>query len=81
MPSLPLMEDVALVRALRRLDPHALVPLDATALTSAARWERDGWLRRSARNLLCLALWRAGLSPAMIARLYAPPRTPRRTRA
>ncbi len=74
MPRLPLMEDVALVRGLRRLDARALVPLDAAALTSAARWERDGWLRRSARNLLCLALWRAGVPPAMIARLYAPAR-------
>ena len=71
MPRLPLMEDVALVRNIRRLDPSALVALDATALTSAAPWERDGWLRRSARNLLCLALWRAGLPPAMVARVYA----------
>lgn len=79
MPRLPLMEDVALVRALHRLDPRGPAALDAAAMTSAARWERDGWLRRSARNLLCLALWRAGLPPAMIARLYAPPparRTP-----
>ena len=76
MPRLPLMEDVALVRNLRRIDPRTLVALDATALTSAARWERDGWLRRSARNLLCLALWRAGLPPAIIARLYAPARRP-----
>ncbi len=76
MPRLPLMEDVALVRALRRLDPRGPAALDAGALTSAARWERDGWLRRSSRNLLCLALWRAGLPPAMIARLYAPTRRP-----
>ncbi len=74
MPRLPLMEDVALVRNIRRLAPSALVALDATALTSAARFERDGWWRRSARNLLCLALWRAGLSPAMIVRVYAPAR-------
>ncbi|MGI4975308.1 MAG: TIGR04283 family arsenosugar biosynthesis glycosyltransferase [Janthinobacterium lividum] len=82
MPCLPLMEDVALVRALRRLDPRGPAALDADALTSAARWERDGWLCRSSRNLLCLALWRAGLPPAMIARLYAPPHAaPRRTDA
>lgn len=74
MPRLPLMEDVALIRALNRLDPRGPAGLDAAALTSAARWERDGWLRRSSRNLLCLALWRAGLPPAMIARLYAPAR-------
>ena len=66
MRPLPLMEDVDLVR---RLTPH-LRPLDCDALTSAARWERDGWTRRSARNLLCLGLWGAGVPPAAIARLY-----------
>lgn len=75
MPNLPLMEDVTLVQNIRRhLGARSLVPLDATALTSAARWERNGWWRRSARNLLCLALWRLGLPPGMIARLYAPTR-------
>jgi rSAM/selenodomain-associated transferase 2 len=64
---LPLMEDVDLVR---RLGRHRLVALDADAVTSAERWQRDGWLRRSARNLLCLSLWFAGMPPARIARLY-----------
>jgi rSAM/selenodomain-associated transferase 2 len=63
---LPLMEDVDLARRLRA---H-LEPLDGTALTSAARWERDGWVWRSARNLGCLALWYAGVPPTVIARLY-----------
>jgi rSAM/selenodomain-associated transferase 2 len=64
---LPLMEDVDLVR---RLGRARLVGLDAAAVTSAARWERDGWRRRSARNLACLALWFAGVPPRLIARLY-----------
>jgi len=64
---LPLMEDVDLAR---RLGRARLRPIACDALTSAARWERDGWLRRSARNLGCLALWRAGLPPQLIARLY-----------
>jgi len=62
---LPLMEDVDLVRRL----PRAIV-LAAAATTSAERWRRDGWLRRSARNLLCLAAWRAGLPVSWIARAY-----------
>ncbi len=66
---LPLMEDVDLVG---RLGPITLLP-DA-ALTSAERWRRDGWFRRSARNLLCFALWRAGVSPQRVARLYGIPR-------
>ena len=55
---LPLMEDVDLVR---RLGRGRLTALTADAVTSAARWERDGWRRRSARNLMCLALWSAGV--------------------
>jgi len=64
---LPLMEDVDLVR---RLGRRRLAPLPADAVTSAALWERDGWRRRSARNLACLALWYAGMPPGWIARLY-----------
>jgi rSAM/selenodomain-associated transferase 2 len=64
---LPLMEDVDLAR---RIGKHRLRRLPATALTSAERWRRDGWLRRSTRNLICLALYAIGVSPARIARLY-----------
>lgn len=64
---LPLMEDVDLVR---RLGRDRLAALPADAVTSAARWERDGWRRRSARNLACLALWRAGVPAKWIARAY-----------
>lgn len=64
---LPLMEDVDLVR---RLGRSRLAPLDADAVTSAARWDRDGWRRRSARNLFCLALWFGGVPPGLIARAY-----------
>jgi glycosyltransferase involved in cell wall biosynthesis len=68
MRALPLMEDVDLVR---RIGRRRLVALDADALTSAEKWERDGYLRRSARNLACLALWFAGVPPAAIRRVYA----------
>jgi rSAM/selenodomain-associated transferase 2 len=63
---LPLMEDVDLVR---RIGRQRLVALDHPAVTSAARY-RDGYARRSARNLLCLSLYFAGMPPARIARLY-----------
>jgi hypothetical protein len=62
------MEDVELVR---RLGRRRLVALDAVFVTSAARWQAEGWWARSARNLSCLALWFAGVPPARIARLYA----------
>ena len=65
--ALPLMEDVDLVR---RIGRQRLVALDAEAITSAGRYERDGWLARPMRNLGCLALYFAGLPPRMIRRLY-----------
>jgi rSAM/selenodomain-associated transferase 2 len=64
---LPLMEDVDLIR---RLGRERLRALDVAALTSADRWRRDGYLRRSARNLTCLTLWSLGVPPRIIARLY-----------
>lgn len=65
--ALPLMEDVDLVR---RIGRRNLVPLGADAITSAERYERDGWLARPMRNLGCLGLYFAGLSPSVIRRLY-----------
>lgn len=65
--ALPLMEDVDLVR---RIGRRNLVALDADAITSAERYERDGWLARPIRNFSCLALYFAGLSPSVIRRLY-----------
>jgi rSAM/selenodomain-associated transferase 2 len=67
MRPLPLMEDVDLIR---RLGRSQLVGLTAGAVTSAAKWERDGWYRRSCRNLLCLSLWHLGVPANRIARIY-----------
>ena len=64
---LPLMEDVDLVR---RLGRRRLAPLPIAAVTSAARWRRDGWMRRSARNLFCLSLWFLGVPPRVIKGIY-----------
>lgn len=65
--ALPLMEDVDLVR---RIGGVRLQRLGVDAVTSAERWRRDGWFRRSGRNLLCLAFYRAGMSAERLARLY-----------
>lgn len=64
---LPLMEDVDMVRRLGR-DRVAL--LSAAAVSSAERWRRDGWLIRSARNLLCLGLFGIGIPASVIRRVY-----------
>jgi rSAM/selenodomain-associated transferase 2 len=68
MQPLPLMEDVDLVR---RLGRARLGALDVAAVTGAERFRRDGYLRRSARNLACLSLWFAGVPPRIIRRIYA----------
>jgi rSAM/selenodomain-associated transferase 2 len=65
---LNLMEDVDLVR---RIGARNLAPLPASAVTSADRYRRDGFVLRPLRNLCCLALYYLGAPPAMIARLYA----------
>ena len=64
---LALMEDVDLAR---RIGQHRLRRLGATALTSAERWRRDGWIRRTGRNLACLALYAGGMAPTRLARFY-----------
>jgi len=64
---LSLFEDVDLIR---RLGRKRIRLLEADALTSAQRWHRDGWFRRSAANLGLLALYRLGLPPARIASRY-----------
>ena len=76
IPDLPLMEDVALARALK----GRLRPLAAEARTSAERYERDGWLRRGARNLGTLARYLAGADPALLAERYRRPVDARRDR-
>lgn len=64
---LPLMEDVDLVR---RIGCRRLRFLHSAAITSGARWRREGWVRRSLRNLACVTLYFAGVPPRHLVRLY-----------
>lgn len=64
---MPLMEDVEFVR---RLGRRGIVMLRGRAVTSAARYKRDGYVRRSMRNLSCLALFFLRVPIARIERLY-----------
>jgi rSAM/selenodomain-associated transferase 2 len=65
---LPIMEDVELVRRLTRTARCVELPLPLA--TSARRWRRDGWVRRSGTNMLLLALYFAGVAPSRLARWY-----------
>ena len=67
-PDQPLLEDVELAR---RLGRPQLRPLGATVETSAERYRREGWLRRSARNAVLLARWRLGASAGDLAAAYS----------
>ncbi|MEM9342104.1 MAG: TIGR04283 family arsenosugar biosynthesis glycosyltransferase [Pseudomonadota bacterium] len=69
VPKLPLMEDVALARALK----GRLRMLPAEALTSAAKYERDGWFRRGRRNLWTLSRYLMGADPVRLAANYDRP--------
>jgi hypothetical protein len=65
---MPLMEDVDFIRRLGRRGrlEHAGVQ----AVTSARRWERDGWTSRSVENVVLILMFMAGWSPAALARRY-----------
>lgn len=63
----PLFEDVDLVRKIGRRN---LDELPIRAITSAERFQRDGYVVRSARNLSLLVRYYLGESPHRLARLY-----------
>ena len=67
-PDWPLMEDVALVRQLRKIGRIRLARARVT--TSARRWERLGLVRTTLRNQLIQAASLMGVSPGRLARWY-----------
>lgn len=64
---IPLMEDVAMARALGK---GRLAPLDLSVETSPARYQARGWLRQGGRNLICLLRYLLGADPHRLARFY-----------
>jgi rSAM/selenodomain-associated transferase 2 len=68
-PDIPLMEDLALCRALKRLGTVAC--LRNRVITSARRWENDGVWWTIARMWTLKLLYLAGMSPARLKRFYA----------
>ncbi len=66
--NVPLMEDVALIDALRRVTRLTL--LRASLPVSARRWERDGPITRMLRNAATIVAYRLGASPQRLAKHY-----------
>lgn len=63
---IPLMEDIAMVRALA----HRPALLAVSARTSAARYAREGWFRRGRRNLRLQLCYFLGASPERLGQGY-----------
>lgn len=66
---IPLMEDLELMTRLRRSGRRIRL-LSACASTSARRWEAEGLLFCTARNVLLRALYHLGVGPQRLARFY-----------
>lgn len=66
-PELPSLEDVDMIG---RIGSERLRVLPIAAVTSAARYQGEGWLKRMMRDALCLGLWLAGVPAAHVARLH-----------
>jgi rSAM/selenodomain-associated transferase 2 len=64
---LPIMEDVDLVRRLRSRGRLFRSPLPA--VTSARRWEQDGWISRTVRHVALILLYFCGVAPSRLIRL------------
>lgn len=74
-PTIPIMEDVALVRALQG---HTTVRrLPSLVQVSARRWRREGAFRVWMRNAVLASAFLAGVAPERLARWYQPERVDR----
>jgi rSAM/selenodomain-associated transferase 2 len=68
-PEIELCEDLALIARLCGRAPFRMLPAPVT--TSARRWERRGVLRTIALMWTIRCGWHLGVSPSLLARLYA----------
>ena len=67
-PDTPFMEDVQIIRALGK---KRISILSAEARTDASKYERDGWRRRSWRNVYLITRYLLGADPEKLAQLYS----------
>jgi hypothetical protein len=67
-PLVPLMEDVLLMRQLRRRYKVTLLP--GPLHVSPRRWQANGPIRQTIRNWSLMTAFRCGVSPERLARFY-----------
>ena len=65
--TMPLMEDVDLMRRVKR---QQLVMLQSRAVTSGVRYRREGYIARSLRNLSCVMLYFLRVPTRVLTRIY-----------
>jgi rSAM/selenodomain-associated transferase 2 len=68
-PEIPLMEDVALMRRIKKAGGRICV-IREPVITSARRWEREGVICATLRNWLLLLGYTLGVAPGILARYY-----------
>jgi rSAM/selenodomain-associated transferase 2 len=66
---IPLMEDVDLMRRLKKSGSRIVV-LPDMALTSPRRWEKEGVLYCTLRNWLLITLYLSGVAPERLVKFY-----------
>jgi len=67
-PEIPMMEDIELIRRLRRQGRIVIVPLPV--VSSSRRWQESGVLKTTLRNQMALLGYGIGISPDQLARWY-----------
>lgn len=65
---IPLMEDVELIGRMKK--KGRITILKKRAFTHDRRWEESGWLRTSLLNQVIMILYRLGVHPRRLVRLY-----------
>lgn len=70
IPEIPVMEDVEIVRRLRRAG--GLDRIDAPVITSARRYRSEGPIRTCARNAALILLYSLCVPPNALSRWYSP---------
>ena len=65
---IPIMEDVDFIRRLKKLG--TIVILNKKAVTSERRWSKKGLIKTAAMNQLIMLLYKFGVNPNRLARIY-----------
>lgn len=66
---IPLMEDIELMRRIKR-NKNKIIIIRKKVLTSPRKWENEGIIHSSAKNIILQVLYYLGVSPVKLAGIY-----------